>query len=65
VNELFLRVSFLRRLAPDFNSPIIGATHLALLLLFVLLIAYVNLALLRRARAARLPVSTPSYQSGR
>jgi uncharacterized membrane protein len=55
VNELFLRVSFLRRLAPDFfNSPVLGAIHLALLLLFVLLIAYVNVALLLRSRAARL-----------
>jgi uncharacterized membrane protein len=48
VNELFLRVSFLRRLAPGFDSPVIGATHLAVMLLFALLIVHVNVALARR-----------------
>jgi len=29
VNELFLRVDILRRLAPSPNSPVVGLTHLA------------------------------------
>jgi len=55
VNEAFLRVSFARRLAPDFNAPMVGMTHFAVMLLFAVLIAYFNVAILRRAASARLP----------
>ena len=50
VNEVFLRVTFLRRLAPNLNSPIIGATHFAVIASFAILVAYFNVkSLLRRA----------------
>jgi uncharacterized membrane protein len=42
VNEVFLRVYFLRRLVPNLNSPIVGMTHLVVIVLFVLLIVYFN-----------------------
>ena len=53
VNEMFLRVTFLRRLAPSFDSPIIGKTHFVLMALFAILIAYFNVASLMRGRSAR------------
>jgi uncharacterized membrane protein len=40
VNELFLRVIFLRRLVPNLNSPIVGMTHAAVIVLFAILITY-------------------------
>ena len=47
VNEVFLRVDALHRLAPDVtNSPLVGMTHFAVMILFMLLIAYFNAALL-------------------
>jgi uncharacterized membrane protein len=50
VNEVFLRVNFLR----DFHSPLaVGLTHSAILLLFAALIGYFNAAALLRARTAR------------
>ncbi len=42
VNEVFLRVTALHSLVPNLNSPIVGATHLALQLLFAALIGYYN-----------------------
>jgi len=42
VNEVFLRVNFLRRLIPNLNSPVVGVTHLAVIISFVVLIAYFN-----------------------
>ncbi|MBV8837126.1 MAG: hypothetical protein JO000_11360 [Alphaproteobacteria bacterium] len=51
VNEVFLRVSWLRQFAPNFNSPAVGITHFAVMLLFAALIAYFNVAVLRRAAA--------------
>jgi uncharacterized membrane protein len=54
VNEVFLRVTFLRRLIPDSNLPeTISATHFSVLLVFALLIIYFNGAALMRARAMR------------
>jgi uncharacterized membrane protein len=54
VNEAFLRVNFLRRLVPDFNSsPAVGMTHLCVMLLFAALIGYFNVAVLVRGRAMR------------
>ena len=55
VNEVFLRVHALRRIVPDvLNSPIVGMTHSAVMVLFVILIAYFNAALLlRRPRPAQ------------
>ncbi len=54
VNEVFLRVDALHRLAPDvLNSPLVGMTHFAVMAMFALLIAYFNAALLlRRPRTA-------------
>lgn len=55
VNEVFLRVDALRRLAPVLsNSRLVDMTHFAIMVLFALLIAYFNAALLlRRPRAAQ------------
>jgi len=47
VNEIFLRVDFLRRLAPTLNSPAVGLTHLAVQILFLMLIGYFNAVVLR------------------
>jgi uncharacterized membrane protein len=53
INEVFLRVDVLRRLAPDvLNSSMVGMTHFAVMLLFAILIAYYNAALVLRARPA-------------
>jgi uncharacterized membrane protein len=52
VNELFLRVDFLRRLAPNLNSPLVGMTHFAVMVLFAILIAYFNVKTLLRPRAS-------------
>jgi hypothetical protein len=53
VNEAFLRVNALHRQVPNFNSPVIGITHL--MLLFLVLIGYFNaLLLLRRRRVVAL-----------
>ena len=59
VNEVFLRVSFFRRLVPSFNSPVVGATHFLVMLLFASLIGYFNATALLRARATR-----PTASSG-
>jgi uncharacterized membrane protein len=42
VNEVFLRVNVLRRLVPSLNSPIVGMTHLAVMVSFAMLIVYFN-----------------------
>jgi uncharacterized membrane protein len=54
VNEVYLRIDALRRLVPNFfNSPVVGLTHFAVMVVFALLIAYFNAALLLRARTAQ------------
>jgi uncharacterized membrane protein len=55
VNEVFLRVHALRRLVPDVtNSPLVGMTHFAMMIVFALLIATFNASLLwRRPRPAQ------------
>lgn len=55
VNEMFLRVDVLRRLAPVLsNSRVVDMTHFAVMVLFAILIAYFNAAiLLRRSRPAQ------------
>lgn len=54
VNEVFLRIEVLHRIAPDvLNSPVVGATHFAVLAFFAILIGYFNATLLLRARAAQ------------
>jgi uncharacterized membrane protein len=55
VNEVFVRVDALRRIVPDpLNSPLVGMTHFAVMIVFALLIAYFNAALLlRRPRAVQ------------
>jgi len=54
VNEVFVRVDALRRIVPDpLNSPLVGLTHFAVMVVFALLIAYFNAALLLRVRTAQ------------
>jgi uncharacterized membrane protein len=54
VNEVFVRVDALRRIVPDpLNSPLVGLTHFAVMVVFALLIAYFNAALLLRPRTAQ------------
>jgi uncharacterized membrane protein len=53
VNEVSVRVDALRRLAPDpLNSPLVGLTHFAVMVVFALLIAWFNAALRLRPRTA-------------
>ena len=54
VNEIFLRVDLLHRLAPTLNSPAVGLTHLAVQILFLALIGYFNAVMLREPRMKRL-----------
>jgi len=54
VNEAFLRVDALHRLAPTLNSQAVGLTHLTLQILFLTLIVYLNAVVLRRSRTRRL-----------
>jgi len=43
VNEVYLRVNLLHALAPDvLHSPLVSSTHSAVMLIFVILIAYFN-----------------------
>jgi uncharacterized membrane protein len=51
VNEVFLRVGALHRLVPDPNSPLLGMTHFALMIVFAGLIAYFNAMARRRSNA--------------
>jgi len=53
VNEIFLRVTFFRRLVPNLNSPLVGTTHLLVMVVFDALIGYFNVVALLRARPAR------------
>ena len=52
VNEAFVRVDALRNSTPNL-SPVIGMTHFAVMVVFALLIAYFNAALLLRPRPAQ------------
>jgi uncharacterized membrane protein len=54
VNEAFLRVDALHRLAPTLNSQAVGLTHLTVQILFLTLIVYFNAVVLRRSRTRRL-----------
>ena len=54
VNEAFLQVDALHRLAPTLNSPAVGLTHLTVQILFLTLIVYFNAMVLRRSRTRRL-----------
>jgi hypothetical protein len=54
VNEVFLRVDVLRRLAPSLNSPVVGLTHLGIIIVFSALVGYFNAMVLRRSRTKRL-----------
>ena len=55
VNEVFLRVDILRRLAPTLNSPAVGLTDLEVIIVFLVLIGYFNAVLLRKPRTKRGP----------
>jgi uncharacterized membrane protein len=57
VNEVFLRVDALHRLAPTLNSPAVGLTHLAVQISFLTLIGYFNAMVLRRSRTKRVAQS--------
>jgi len=48
VNEAYLRIDVLNRLAGGFPSPIIGRTHFALMLLTVLALIWFNMNVRRR-----------------
>ena len=60
VNEVFLRVDMLHRLAPTLNSPAVGLTHLAVQIFFLMLIGYFNAMVLRRSRNRRRAPSNAS-----
>ena len=64
VNETFLRISFLRRLIPSLNAPVVGLTHFAVIIFFAVLIAYFNYITLIRLRAKRPGVSAMHAPSG-
>jgi hypothetical protein len=54
VNEVFLRVDALRRLAPVLsNSRVVDMTHFAIIVMFAILLAYFNAAILLRSRATQ------------
>ena len=53
VNEVFLRVDVLRRLAPTLNSPAVGFTHLGVQIVFLALVGYFNARVLRDSRKKR------------
>jgi uncharacterized membrane protein len=44
----------LRRLAPSLNSPVVGLTHLGIIIVFSALVGYFNAMVLRRSRTKRL-----------
>jgi uncharacterized membrane protein len=54
VNEAFLRVDALHRLAPTLDSRAVGAIHLAVQIFFLTVIGYLNATVLRRSRTKRL-----------
>jgi uncharacterized membrane protein len=60
VNEVFLRVDALHRLAPTLNSPAVGLTHLAVQIFFLTLIGHFNAAVMRLSRSKRLAQSFAS-----
>jgi len=53
VNEVFLRVDVLRRLAPTLDSPAVGLTHFGLIIVFLALIGSLNALLLQESRKKR------------
>jgi uncharacterized membrane protein len=54
VNEVFLRVDVLHRLAPTLNSPAVGLTHFSVQIFFLTLIGCFNAVLPRRSRTKQL-----------
>jgi uncharacterized membrane protein len=59
VNEVFLRVNFLHRLVLNLNSPIVGMTHLAMMISFAMLIIYFNLREWRRQLTPEIFLTAP------
>jgi hypothetical protein len=53
VNEVFLRVDGLHRLAPTLNSPAVGLTHRGVAMVFWALVVYFNAMVLRRSPTER------------
>ena len=64
VNEVFLRIDILRRLAPNLASLIVGQTHLTVMILFAALIAYFNIKTLMRRHASRAAASCEAAEKG-
>jgi uncharacterized membrane protein len=60
VNEIFLRIDFLRGLAPTFNFPAVGLTHLAVQIFFLALIGYFNAVVLRSRTKRRARLNEPA-----
>ena len=55
VNEVFIRVDALHRLAPTLlNSRVVELTHLGAIMVFLALVVYFNAVVLRRSRTRRL-----------
>jgi uncharacterized membrane protein len=51
VNEVYLRINVLHALAPDvLHSPLVGTTHLVVMIIFATLIAYFNVRYWSRPR---------------
>jgi uncharacterized membrane protein len=63
VNEMFLRVDALRRLAPTLNAPVVGLTHLAVIIVFLALTGCFNVVVLRRSRGGRRAPPNESAES--
>jgi uncharacterized membrane protein len=59
VNEVFLRVDVLSRLAPTLDSSAVGLTHLGVIIVFLTLIGYFDAVVLLRSRKKR---SVPSNE---
>jgi uncharacterized membrane protein len=60
VNEVFLRVYALHRLAPTLNSPAVRLTHSGVAMVFWALVVYFNAMALRRTRTKQLTQSFAS-----
>jgi uncharacterized membrane protein len=58
VNEVFLRVNFLRRIAPRLDAPVVGLTHVAVMTFFAMLIAYFNVAIAIRPHRSVSPAAS-------
>ena len=65
VNEVFLRIDALRKLAPRVDSPVVGWTHFTVMLVFAALIVAFNVAARKRSRAADAALADPPHTGAR